>query len=143
MQTINTKPLTPAQLRFVAAFVKFDNLSKAIRIAYPEQSQAWSAKYQHLKGARLMENDRINAEIANRKSIMEANANLAAQRIQTIITEGKEHNALEASKFAIEQVDGRAVQTAHVKSEHVSVIYDLSGGAGGEIPAEVLAQLEE
>ena len=143
MQTINTKPLTPAELRFVAAFVKFDNLSKAVRIAYPEQWQKWSPGYVRVKGVRMIANDNIKAEIADRKSIMEANANLAAQRIQTIITEGKEHNALEASKFAIEQVDGRAVQTAHVKSEHVSVVYDLSGGQGGEIPAEVLAQLED
>lgn len=91
----------------------------------------------------MLQNASINAEIADRKAIMEANANLAAQRIQTIITDGKEHNALEASKFAIEQVDGRAVQTAHIKSEHVSVVYDLSGGQGGEIPAEVLQALEE
>ena len=91
----------------------------------------------------MIANDNIQAEIADRKAIMQANATLGAQRIQSIIKEGKEHNALEASKFAIEQVDGRAVQTAHIKSEHVSVVYDLSGGQGGEIPAEVLAQLEE
>ena len=60
-----------------------------------------------------------------------------------IIKEGKEHNALQAAIFSVEQADGKAVQTQTVKSEHVSVIYDLSGGKGGEIPAEVLAQLEE
>lgn len=91
----------------------------------------------------MIRNDNIKAEIDDRKAIMEANASLGAQRIQTIITSGKEHNALEASKFAIEQVDGKAAQTTHIKSEHVSVVYDLSGGAGGEIPAEVLAQLED
>ena len=143
MTSTSLKPLTPAQLRFVAAFVKYDNLSKAIRIAYPEESKDWRPEYQYQKGKRMLQNASINAEIADRKSIMEANANLAAQRIQTIITDGKEHNALEASKFAIEQVDGRAVQTAHIKSEHVSVVYDLSGGQGGEIPAEVLQALEE
>lgn len=90
-----------------------------------------------------MEKDGINTEIANRKAIMSANATLGAQRIQSIIKEGKEHNALQAAIFSVEQADGRAVQTQRVTSEHVSVIYDLSGGQGGEIPAEVLQALED
>ena len=90
----------------------------------------------------MIRNDNVKAEIDNRKAIMEANATLGAQRIQTIIKEGKEHNALQAAIFSVEQADGKAVQTQNVKSEHVSVIYDLSGGNGGEIPQEVLDQLE-
>lgn len=90
-----------------------------------------------------MANDGIKAEIENRKAVMEANATLGAQRIQQIIKEGKEHNALQAAIFSVEQADGKAVQTQTVKSEHVSVVYDLSGGQGGAIPDEVLKQLEE
>jgi len=91
----------------------------------------------------MIRNDNVKAEIDNRKAVMEANATLGAQRIQQIIKEGKEHNALQAAIFSVEQADGKAVQTQRVTSEHVSVVYDLSGGQGGEIPAEVLAQLEE
>lgn len=143
MRTLNSKPLSPAQLRFADAYARYDNLSKAVRIAYPEQWQKWSPGYVGLKGHRMIKNDNIQAEIADRKAIMQANATLGAQRIQSIIKEGKEHNALQAAIFSVEQADGRAVQTQRVTSEHVSVVYDLSGGQGGEIPAEVLAQLEE
>lgn len=90
----------------------------------------------------MLTNDNVKAEIDNRKAVMEANATLGAQRIQQIIKEGKEHNALQAAIFSVEQADGKAVQTQTVKSEHVSVIYDLSGGQGGEIPQEILDQLD-
>ena len=143
MRTLNSKPLSPAQLRFADAYARYDNLSKAVRLAYPEQWREWSPGYVRVKGVRMIANDSIKAEIAGRKAIMQANATLGAQRIQQILKDGKEHNALQAAIFSVEQADGRAVQTQRVTSEHVSVVYDLSGGAGGEIPAEVLAQLEE
>lgn len=143
MKLKDYKPLTPAQQRFAIAFARYNNTSKAIRLAFPDDSQKWSPQYIALKGYRMIRNDNVKAEIDNRKAIMEANATLGAQRIQQIIKDGKEHNALQAAIFSVEQADGKAVQTQTVKSEHVSVIYDLSGGKGGEIPAEVLAQLEE
>lgn len=135
--------LTPAQLRFAIAFARYNNSSKAIRLAFPDDSKHWSPEYIRLKGHRMITNDNVNAEIANRKAVMEANATLGAQRIQEIIKDGKEHNALQAAIFSVEQADGKAVQVQNIKSEHVSVIYDLSGGQGGEIPAEVLQALEE
>lgn len=136
------KSLTPAQLRFAHAFAQYNNSSKAIRIAFPDQWQQWSEGYVAVKGHRMLSNDKVKAEIDSRKAIMEANATLGAQRIQTIITSGKEHNALTASIFSVEQADGKATITQNVKSEHVSVVYDLSGGQGGAIPQEVLDQLE-
>ena len=137
------KTLTPIKQRFVEAFVRYNNASKDIRLAYPEQSKHWSQSYIGTKAHRLMNNDDIKAEISNRKSIMEQNANLGTARIQKIITEGKEHNALTASMFAIEQVDGKAQQTTHVESKHVSVVYNLGGEGVPEIPLEVLRQLED
>lgn len=141
--------LTPKQKAFAIAYANTDNATEAIRQAYPEAiklnecGEEVNTRYLSLKGHRMINNDRVQAEISNRKQIMEANANLASQRIQTIITDGKEHNALMASIFAIEQADGKAKQVTEVKSEHVTVLYDLSGGAGGEIPAHIQAQLEE
>ena len=90
-----------------------------------------------------MDKDSVKTEIANRQAIKEANATLAAQRIQKIITEGKDQHALGASIFSIEQVDGRAKQITEVHSQHTTVVYDLSGGQAGEIPPEILAQLED
>ena len=143
MGSLNIKTLTPSQLRFASAFAKYNNSSKAIRLAFPEQWQSWSDGYIGVKGHRMLTNDNVKAEMDNRKAVMEANATLGAQRIQQIIKEGKEHNALQAAIFSVEQADGKAVQTQTVKSEHVSVIYDLSGGQGGEIPQDVLDQLEK
>lgn len=89
-----------------------------------------------------MTNDNIKTEISDRKAIMDANATLGVQKIQTIIKEGKEHNALQASIFSVEQVEGKAKQSTEVISKHTFVTYDLSGGQAGEIPQEVLDQLE-
>jgi hypothetical protein len=139
---MNIKPLTPTQLRFAIAFSKYNNHAKAIRLTFPEDSKRWSVYYQSLKGRRMMQNDSVKAEIANRKQVMEANATLAAQRIQTIIKDGKEHNALQASMFAYEQVEGKAKQVTETTTQHTFVTYDLSGGAAGAVPAEIMAQLK-
>lgn len=90
----------------------------------------------------MITNDNIKAEIANRKQVMQANATLGAQRIQKIITEGKEHNALQAAIFSVEQADGKAKQVTETASTHVHVTYDLSGGQGGEVPEHILKELE-
>jgi hypothetical protein len=90
----------------------------------------------------MLNNDNVKTEIANRKAVMEANANLGTQRIQEIIKGGKEHNALQASIFAIEQADGKAKQTTEVESKHVSVVYNLGGADVPQIPQEVLDALE-
>ena len=145
--------LTPKQKAFAIAYAETDNATEAVRRAYPELAKKEAEKrnggeslintnYLRVKGSRMLTNEHVKAEIADRKAIMQANADLASQRIQTIITEGKEHNALVASIFAIEQADGKAKQVTEVKSEHVSVIYDLSGGEAGEIPADIQAQLD-
>lgn len=88
-----------------------------------------------------MQNDAINTEIQNRKAVMEQNATLGAQRIQRVIKEGKEHNALAASIFSVEQADGKAAQTTTVKSQHVVQVMDLSGGQAGEVPEHIKREL--
>lgn len=139
--TILSKPLTPPQQRFVEAFVRYGNISKAIRISYPSESKNWRAEYQYQKGKRMLQNASIKDEIEDRMQVKEANANLGAKRIQAIIVKGKEHNALAASMFSIEQIDGKAKITQETKSEHVFVSYDLSGGNAGAIPQSVMDEL--
>lgn len=145
-ETMKRYTLTPKQKAFAIAYAETDNATEAIRRAYPEMAGKYkntTSSYLRLKGYRMLTNDNVKAEIIDRKAIMQANADLASQRIQQIITEGKEHNALTASMFAIEQADGKAKQVTEVKSEHVSVIYDLSGGEAGEIPEDIKRQLNQ
>lgn len=133
--------LKPTEKAFAIAYAETGKGRESIDKAFP--SNEWSNEYKYLKANRMIRKDNVMAEIINRKEVMEASANLASQRLQTIITDGKEHNALMASIFAIEQADGKAKAVTEVKSSHVTVLYDLSGGNGGEIPEEIRKQLEE
>lgn len=74
---------------------------------------------------------------------MEAVAGKAVQRIENIINNGKEHNALTASMYAYDHVHGKATQSIHQSGAHVFVTYDLSGGKAGEVPQEILDQLAD
>ena len=132
--------MTPAQVAFAIAISQGKTGAEAIDAAFPHND--FSQAYKRTKAYRMIMNDDINQEIQDRQAIMRQNADLGAARIQTIIESGKEHNALEASKFSIEQVDGKAKQTTEVKASMVSVVYDLSGGTGGEIPDEIKKKLE-
>jgi hypothetical protein len=44
--------------------------------------------------------------------------------------------------FAYEQVEGKAKQVTETTTQHTFVTYDLSGGAAGAVPAEIMAQLK-
>lgn len=138
-----SKGLTAPQIRFVAAYIRYGNASKAIRIAYPVESKTWTNGYINNKAYRMVRNGEIMAEIKSRKQVMEDNANLAAHAITEIITKGKEHNKLDAAKFAIEQADGKATQLKEVRGLVVGIRYDLSGGQAGAIPQSVLDELAE
>lgn len=74
----------------------------------------------------MIENESVKQEIEQRQGVMRANATLGAQRIQKIIKEGKEHNALSASIFSIEQVDGKAVQPVETNTKSLTLKIDLS-----------------
>lgn len=143
MTTKRKTDLTPAQKLFAIEYAKTDNATEAVRRAFPEIAEKIkpTSSYLRVKGSDLLAKPNVKAEIMNRKAIMEASADLAAQRLQDIITDGREHNALEASKFVIEQIDGKAKQITEVKSQHVQVVYDLSGGQSGEIPEHIKQQL--
>jgi len=65
-------------------------------------------------------------EINKRRQVMEANANLATQRFQKIITDGKDSDAIKAGIFSIEQVDGKATQVIEQKSEGITLKIDLT-----------------
>lgn len=124
---ISTKQITPTQQAFVNAYLATGNLSEAVRIAFPVKSLQWSQDYIALKGHRMSKQNIIRDKIMNRRAIMEANADLAASKIQTIIRGGEDNVALKASMFAIEQVDGRATQVVETTSKAITLNIDLSG----------------
>jgi hypothetical protein len=73
-----------------------------------------------------MKEPRIKDAIAARRAVMDSNATLGAQRIQKIILDGKDREALDASKFSIEQIDGRAVQTVQSVDNTIKFQIDLT-----------------
>lgn len=81
----------------------------------------------------MIQNEQIEQEIVDRKAIMASNANLGAQRLQKVIKEGNDKDAVRASIFAIEQADGKATQTIEQKSNAITLNIDLSTALQGEL----------
>lgn len=135
--------LTPAKKKFAQVYAQTDNASEAVRQAYPNLAKNSSQKTIQNKGSRLLSNAIVLRDIERQKEQMEAIAGKAVQRLENIIDNGKEHNALTASMYAYDQVHGRATQRVHQTGSHVFVTYDLSGGKAEPIPQEVLDQLAD
>lgn len=72
-------------------------------------------------------------------------ARLAEDRIEEVLTEGDIHargsRVPDVAMFMYDHANGKATIKAEVKSAHVQVIYDLSGGQAGEVPQDILDQL--
>ena len=79
------------------------------------------------RGSNIIRRKSVAQEIAKRQRIMNANATLGATRIREIIESGKEHNALQASIYAINKVDGMPIQQIESKNQSISFTIDLSG----------------
>lgn len=135
--------LTPAKKRFAQVYAETDNASEAVRQAYPHLVKNSTKNYIKEKGKRLVTNGYVLLEIEKQKEVMEVIAGKAVQRLEEIIDNGKEHNALTASMYAYDQVHGKATQRIHQSGTHVYVTYDLSGGKAGPVPQEILDQLAD
>ncbi len=129
-----------AKQRFAHFYSLTDNASEAVRLAYPHLKDSSQKTIQN-KGSRLLSNAIVLHDIQKQKERMEVVASKAVERIEDIIDNGKDHNALTASMFAYDQVHGRSTQRVHQTSSHVFVSYDLSGGKAPPVPQEILDQL--
>lgn len=133
--------ITPAKKKFAQVYAKTDNASEAVRQAYPQLAKSSSQKTIQNKGSRLLSNAIVLADIEKQKERMEAIAGKAVQRLEDIIDNGKEHNALTASMYAYDQTHGKPRQRIHQSGQFVTVVYDLSGGKAEPIPQEILDEL--
>jgi phage terminase small subunit len=135
--------LTPAKKRFAQVYAQTDNASEAVRQAFPNLAKNSSQKTIQNKGSRLLSNAIVLQDIERQKEYMEAIASKAVKRLENIIDNGKERNALTASMYAYDQVHGKATQRVHQTGAHVFVTYDLSGGKAEPVPQEILDKLAD
>ena len=80
-------------------------------------------------------------EITSQKERLQLIANKAVNRLDSLVDSHDEDIAYKSSKFAIEQVHGKAVQKIEQKSAHVSVIYNLGGDNAPPIPDDIKAKI--
>lgn len=135
--------LTPAKKKFAQVYAQTDNASEAVRQAYPHLADNSSQKTIQNKGSRLLSNAIILKDIEKQKERMEVVSAKALHRIEDIIDNGTERNALTASIYAYDQVHGKATQSILQRGTHVYVTYDLSGGTAEPIPQNILDQLAD
>lgn len=119
--------LTPAQKIFADVYAQTDNGAQAVRSAYPLLAQSSTIGTLYNKAYRLLRNAQVLAEIADRTKLMEYNANKATLRLSQLIDTTDETVALNATKFAIEQVEGKATQRIETKSQSIQLNIDLTG----------------
>ncbi|MBL8030899.1 MAG: hypothetical protein JNK33_01050 [Candidatus Doudnabacteria bacterium] len=143
MSKYSKSKLTPAKKKFAQVFARTDNAAEAVRQAYPHLAKNSTQNYIKEKGKRLVTNGYVLLEIEKQKELMEVVAGKAIQRIEEIIDNGKEHNALTASMYAYDQVHGKATQRIQQSGSYVYVTYDLSGGNAEPVPQEILDQLAD
>jgi len=143
MSKYSKSKLTPAKKRFAQVYAQTDNAAEAVRQAYPHLAKNSTQNYIKEKGKRLVTNGYVLLEIEKQKELMEVVAGKAVQRIEDIIDNGKEHNALTASMYAYDQAHGKSKQRIQQSGAYVYVTYDLSGGNAEPVPQEILDQLAD
>lgn len=136
-----TDNLTPAQKKFASVYAKTDNAAAAVRAAYPDFAGKVNEPYLYVKAHRMLRKDNIIMEIQDQKTKLQAIASKAVNRMEKLVQSDDEDIAFKSSKFAIEQVHGKATQKIEQRSAHVSVVYNLGGATAPEIPAEILEKM--
>jgi phage terminase small subunit len=137
-----TATLTPAQKKFAQVYAVTDNATEAVRQAYPKLAGKSTQPSLSVKGHRMLRKVNVMNEIVSQKQQLEAIATKAVDRIDKLVSSDDEDIAFKSSKFAIEQVHGKATQKIESKSAHVSVIYNLGGSSAPEIPADIRKKIE-
>ena len=106
---IKTSILTPAKKKFSEVYAKTDNGIKSVDMAFPELRDS-SPQYKSLKANRMLKNDLVINHIEYQKNKLERIASQAVDRIEEHVESDDSNVSLNASKFVIEQVHGKAVQ---------------------------------
>lgn len=149
--TTQAKPLegeilSAEELTFSRLVAKGFTPTTAYRKAFPTSiNQAYGTIRN--KASALMTKHDIVTEVATARETTARLARLAEDRIEQILTvddsQRKGNKVADVAMFMYEQANGKATQKTIVEGKHVLVTYDLSGGKGGEVPQEILDQLED
>ncbi len=146
LQTIEDKPLTAEQLIFSRLVAKGMSYTQAYRKAFPLQAKYTYATIRK-KASELATNSNIQTEVATVKERTAHLARIAEDRIEDILindsSTAKGNKVADVAMFMYEQANGKATQRIQTENKHIVVTYDLSGGKGGEVPQEILDQLQE
>ena len=144
MSNKDNKDLTAEEIKYSRLLAKGVPKTTAYRQAYPLQAKQ---SYDHVrrKAIALAEKPVIVSEVATTIKRQARLARLAEDRLEETLTDGKPGSraVVDVSMFMYDHANGKATIKAEIKSAHVSVTYDLSGGAAGDVPPEVLAQLNQ
>lgn len=138
--------LSAEETKFAHLVAKGFSYSKAYRKAFPTAEDL--APYTIRKYASdLATNINVITEVATTRKTTARLARLAEDRIEEVLTEGDIHargsRVPDVAMFMYDHANGKATIKAEVKSAHVQVIYDLSGGQAGEVPQAILDQLAQ
>ena len=125
-RTYTKTKLSPAKRKFAVEYAKRDNATEAVRRAYPELAEKTNDNVLRNKGSRLLTNANVMADIKYQKERLQLAGINAVKRIEHIIDNGKEHNALQASMYVVDQVHGKATQQIETKQSVVSISIDLT-----------------
>ncbi len=146
LSTIENKELSAEELVFTRLVAKGFTPTSAYRKAFPTSINNAYGTVRN-KAMALMTKHDIVTEVATVKETTARLARLAEDRIEQILTEDdsqrKGNKVADVAMFMYEQANGKAVQKTVVEGKHILVTYDLSGGQAGEVPKEVLDQLED
>lgn len=138
--------LSAEETKFAHLVAKGFSYSKAYRKAFPTAEDL--APYTIRKYASdLATNIHVLTEVTTHREKTAHLARLAEDRIEDILvnddSERKGSRVADVAMFMYDHANGKATIKAEVKSAHVQVIYDLSGGQAGEVPQAILDQLAQ
>ena len=144
LTTIDDKPLTANEIVFVKHVAQGYSYTQAYRKAFPAKA---SLAYSTIRknAFKLATKSNIATEVSTTKERTAHMARLAEDRIEEILTEDdsqrKGNKVADVAMFMYDHANGKAMQRTQVEGKYVTVTYDLSGGKGGEVPQEIIDQL--
>lgn len=124
-----TNDKTVALNKFSEVYAKTSNGVKAVTEAYPDRQLTYGSKA--VLATRLLKNDNVVNQIEYQRNKLERIGNRAVDKIEEHVESDDSNVSLNASKFVIEQVHGKAVQkSSSVNFNFTSHVSDKSKDYG-------------
>lgn len=141
--TTKQNKLSAEELKFSRLVATGYSLTAAYSKAFPNSSElTYNTRRQY--ACQLYAKSDISLEVETVKKKRAMLARLAEDRIEETLTSGKSGKSTnEVAMFMYDHANGKATQKVEQSGVFVNMTYDLSGGDGGEVPKEVLQELED